>query len=235
MSAPKRSSPSFSPAVRATASCRSRLPAPTGGALRGTYRLVDFALSNLVNSGYFKIVVLTQYKSHSLDRHISDVAHVQPSCRIMWPRCRRSSASARAGTWAAPMPSTSPSTSSMMPSRTSWWWSARTTCTAWTSSRWWRTSPRAKATVAAVRQPLELANQFGVIEVDHDDPRKIAAFLEKPRHAAGSRTAPARSSRPWATTCSTRMPWSRRCPATPSDRPEARHGRGHHPLLRVPR
>ena len=37
----------------------------------GTYRLIDFVLSNLVNAGYFKIVVLTQYKSHSLDRHIA--------------------------------------------------------------------------------------------------------------------------------------------------------------------
>src|SRR5690349_24451327 len=37
----------------------------------GIYRLIDFALSNIVNSGYLKIVVLTQYKSHSLDRHIS--------------------------------------------------------------------------------------------------------------------------------------------------------------------
>jgi glucose-1-phosphate adenylyltransferase len=37
----------------------------------GRYRLIDFALSNLVNSGYRKIVVLTQYKSHSLDVHIS--------------------------------------------------------------------------------------------------------------------------------------------------------------------
>src|SRR5674476_455257 len=37
----------------------------------GIYRLIDFALSNVVNSGYLKIVVLTQYKSHSLDRHIS--------------------------------------------------------------------------------------------------------------------------------------------------------------------
>ena len=37
----------------------------------GTYRLIDFSLSNIVNSGYLKIVVLTQYKSHSLDRHIS--------------------------------------------------------------------------------------------------------------------------------------------------------------------
>ncbi|HEY2594030.1 MAG TPA: glucose-1-phosphate adenylyltransferase [Chloroflexota bacterium] len=37
----------------------------------GTYRLIDFALSNLANAGIFKIVVLTQYKSHSLDRHIA--------------------------------------------------------------------------------------------------------------------------------------------------------------------
>jgi len=37
----------------------------------GIYRLIDFALSNVVNSGYLQIVVLTQYKSHSLDRHIS--------------------------------------------------------------------------------------------------------------------------------------------------------------------
>jgi len=37
----------------------------------GTYRLVDFALSNVINSRYLHVVVLTQYKSHSLDRHIS--------------------------------------------------------------------------------------------------------------------------------------------------------------------
>ncbi|WP_156753846.1 glucose-1-phosphate adenylyltransferase [Actinokineospora pegani] len=37
----------------------------------GNYRLVDFVLSNLVNAGFHKLCVLTQYKSHSLDRHIS--------------------------------------------------------------------------------------------------------------------------------------------------------------------
>src|SRR5881227_480223 len=37
----------------------------------GLYRLIDFALSNLANAGYLKIVVLTQYKNHSLDRHIT--------------------------------------------------------------------------------------------------------------------------------------------------------------------
>ncbi|MBL7494835.1 glucose-1-phosphate adenylyltransferase [Frankia sp. CNm7] len=37
----------------------------------GLYRLIDFALSNLVNAGFLRIAVLTQYKSHSLDRHIT--------------------------------------------------------------------------------------------------------------------------------------------------------------------
>jgi glucose-1-phosphate adenylyltransferase len=35
------------------------------------YRLIDFALSNLVNGGLRRVAVLTQYKSHSLDRHIA--------------------------------------------------------------------------------------------------------------------------------------------------------------------
>ncbi len=37
----------------------------------GVYRVVNFALSNLVNAGWRRICVLTQYKSHSLDRHLS--------------------------------------------------------------------------------------------------------------------------------------------------------------------
>ncbi|MEV1045752.1 glucose-1-phosphate adenylyltransferase [Streptomyces sp. NPDC049916] len=43
-------------------------PAVTFG---GTYRLVDFVLSNLVNANILRICVLTQYKSHSLDRHVT--------------------------------------------------------------------------------------------------------------------------------------------------------------------
>ena len=37
----------------------------------GLYRLVDFVLSNFVNSGYFQIKVLTQYKASSLISHIT--------------------------------------------------------------------------------------------------------------------------------------------------------------------
>lgn len=44
----------------------------------GTYRLIDFALSNLVNASYRRIAVLTQYKSHSLDRHIAQTWRLSP-------------------------------------------------------------------------------------------------------------------------------------------------------------
>ena len=44
----------------------------------GSYRLVDFVLSNLVNANMTKIAVLTQYKSHSLDRHITTTWRLSP-------------------------------------------------------------------------------------------------------------------------------------------------------------
>ena len=44
----------------------------------GQYRLIDFALSNLVNTGLRKIVVLTQYLSHSLDRHLAQTWRLSP-------------------------------------------------------------------------------------------------------------------------------------------------------------
>src|SRR3954464_10128827 len=44
----------------------------------GQYRLFDFWLSNLVNGCYLKLVVLTQYKSHSLDRHVTTTWRLSP-------------------------------------------------------------------------------------------------------------------------------------------------------------
>ena len=46
---------------------RAKPAVPFGGA----YRIVDFTLSNCYNSGFRKILMLTQYKAMSLDRHIS--------------------------------------------------------------------------------------------------------------------------------------------------------------------
>lgn len=45
---------------------RSKPAVPFGG----TYRIIDFTLSNCLNSGLRRIKLLTQYMSHSLDRHL---------------------------------------------------------------------------------------------------------------------------------------------------------------------
>src|SRR6187399_631772 len=46
---------------------RAKPAVPFGGA----YRIIDFTLSNCLNSGLRKMLVLTQYKAMSLDRHIN--------------------------------------------------------------------------------------------------------------------------------------------------------------------
>lgn len=44
----------------------------------GDYRLWISALSNLANAGFLRIAVLTQYKSHSLDRHVATAWRLAP-------------------------------------------------------------------------------------------------------------------------------------------------------------
>jgi glucose-1-phosphate adenylyltransferase len=70
----------------------------------GVYRLVDFALSNLVNAGIRRICVLTQYKSLSLDRHLGtawrlsslldDYVMAVPAQQRLGPRWQAGSADA---------------------------------------------------------------------------------------------------------------------------------------------
>jgi glucose-1-phosphate adenylyltransferase len=45
----------------------------------GRYRIIDFVLSNFINSGYYRIKVLTQFRSESLDRHLSRAWRLSPT------------------------------------------------------------------------------------------------------------------------------------------------------------
>jgi len=153
----------------------------------GGYRLIDFALSNLVNSGYLKIVVLTQYKSHSLDRHISETWRM----------------STQLGRYVASVPAQQRvgkswflgSANAIYQSLNLIHDDAPDIVVVVGADHVYRMdfaqmveqhiASGAKASVAAVRQPLNMANQFGVIEVDQNDPQKIAAFVEKPASTAG--------------------------------------------------
>ena len=110
----------------------------------GSYRIIDFALSNFANARYLKIVVLTQYKSHSLDRHISpDVALLDAARQL-----RDAGAGADAarpamvpGLGRRDLPEPQPASTTSAP--TSCASSAPTTSTAWTRARWSSTTSTA--------------------------------------------------------------------------------------------
>jgi glucose-1-phosphate adenylyltransferase len=156
----------------------------------GNYRLIDFALSNLVNGGFFKIVVLTQYKSHSLDRHIAQtwrlsamlnnyVASVPAQMR-RGPRWFAGSADA-----------IFQNLNLIYDERPDY-------IMVFGADNIYRMDPRqmldyhiasrAGLTVAALRVPRAQASAFGVIEPTANG--RIAAFREKPTNAVGLPDAP---------------------------------------------
>ncbi len=79
----------------------------------GKYRIVDFVLSNLINSGIYSIYVLIQFKSQSLLQHLSDGWQFAGLLEepVHHPRARADAlARARPGTRAPPTPSIRTST-----------------------------------------------------------------------------------------------------------------------------
>jgi len=158
----------------------------------GIYRLIDFALSNVVNSGYLRVVVLTQYKSHSLDRHVTQTWRM----------------STMLGNYVTPVPAQQ---------RVGKHWYLGSADAIYQSLNLIRdedpdtvvvvgadhvyrmdfsqmvaqhAETGAACTVAAIRQPIELADQFGVIDVHPDDPTRIREFLEKPKDPVGLPDSP---------------------------------------------
>jgi len=147
----------------------------------GNFRLIDFVLSSLVNAGYLKICVLTQYKSHSLDRHITTTWRMSqlignyvtpvPAQQRLGPRWYTGSADA------------------ILQSLNLVYDEKPDYLVVFGADHVYRMDPAqmvadhiatgAEATVAGIRVPRREATAFGVIDTAADG-IKIAGFLEKP-------------------------------------------------------
>jgi glucose-1-phosphate adenylyltransferase len=148
----------------------------------GSYRLIDFALSNLINSGLRRIVVLTQYKSHSLDRHISQTWRMSPLLGgyvASIPAQQRLGKRWYSGSADAILQSMN-SLSDERPDYVMVVGADHVYRMDFDQMLQAHIESGFEASVAAIRQPMALASQFGVIEVDDANPSKIAAFREKP-------------------------------------------------------
>ena len=152
----------------------------------GSYRLVDFALSNLINSGLRRIVVLTQYKSHSLDRHISQTWRMSPLLGgyvTSIPAQQRLGKRWFTGSADAILQSMN-ALSDERPDYVVVVGADHVYRMDFDQMLQSHIESGMEATVAAIRQPIEICNQFGVIEVDESAPTKIASFREKPKDPA---------------------------------------------------
>jgi glucose-1-phosphate adenylyltransferase len=147
----------------------------------GLYRLIDFALSNLVNAGCLRICVLTQYKSHSLDRHITTTWRM----------------SGLLGNYVTPVPAQqrlgphwyTGSADAIHQSLNLIYDEQPDLVIVFGADHVYRMDPRqmidqhvasgAGVTVAAIPVPRAEATAFGVIQTGEDG-RSIEAFLEKP-------------------------------------------------------
>ncbi|WP_232818017.1 MULTISPECIES: glucose-1-phosphate adenylyltransferase [Kocuria] len=148
----------------------------------GTYRLIDFALSNLVNSGYLQIVVLTQYKSHSLDRHLSETWRLSTllgNYIASVPAQQRHGKDWFLGSANAIFQSMN-LIDDAKPDIVVVVGADHVYRMDFSQMVDFHIESGAKATVAGVRQPLDLVTSFGVIETDPEDPTKITQFVEKP-------------------------------------------------------
>jgi glucose-1-phosphate adenylyltransferase len=148
----------------------------------GQYRIIDFTLSNCINSKLRKIIVLTQYKSHSLERHISlgwnflnpemgeYIMTLPPQQRVdeHWYQGTADAIYQNIYTIEKERPQ-----ELLVLSGDHVYKMDYTKMLAYHRRR------KAEATVSAIEVTKEEASEFGIIEVDNDN--KIIGFEEKPK------------------------------------------------------
>ena len=146
----------------------------------GRYRIIDFVLNNFVNSGFHQIKILTQYKSDSLNKHISRGWSLCPSIDQyvdLVPAQMRTDGNWYKGTADAIYQNVNQITDSNF-----------SHICIFGGDHIYKMDVRqmlnyhiekgADLTISAIPVPIELASEYGVIEVD--DNWRLTGFIEKP-------------------------------------------------------
>ena len=150
----------------------------------GNYRIIDFVLSNFVNSGFMKIFVLTQFKSHSLLQHMREGWRVSSGIVKQFidpvPAQMRIGKKWYEGTADAIFQNMNliddedPDQVCIFGGDHIYRMDVRQMLK-------FHSKRQAVLTVAAIRVPIQDAHHFGIIEVDEE--WRMTGFVEKPENA----------------------------------------------------
>ncbi|HET9920187.1 MAG TPA: glucose-1-phosphate adenylyltransferase [Ktedonobacteraceae bacterium] len=154
----------------------------------GKYRIIDFALSNCVNSGITDVAVMTQYRPHSLHDHIGigkpwDLDRQKGGVTLLQPYVGRQESDWYQGTADAVYQNLG----FIMESRCDYvlilagdhiYRMDYSPMIAFHQQR------RAAATLGAVVIPLEEGSRFGILETDAEG--RVISFEEKPKQPRGT-------------------------------------------------
>ena len=147
----------------------------------GVFRIIDFTLSNCVNSGLRRILLLTQYKSFSLDRHLqqgwSFFRHEMGEFIMQLPPQQRMVRSWYEGTADAIFQNIY-SLQEQRPQYTLILSGDHIYQMDYASMLAFHMENDAQLTIGAIRVPREDAKRFGVMQID--DKQQIIGFEEKP-------------------------------------------------------
>jgi glucose-1-phosphate adenylyltransferase len=148
----------------------------------GKYRIIDFTLSNCVNSGIYRVAVLTQYRPHSLNDHIGigrpwDLDRMRGGVRLLQPYLGRKGSDWYRGTADA-----------VYQNLQAWAdWKADTLLILsgdhvykqdYNAMLAFHEDRKADVTVAVLQVPMAEAHRFGTMVTDGDG--RVVGFDEKP-------------------------------------------------------
>jgi glucose-1-phosphate adenylyltransferase len=150
----------------------------------GAYRIIDFTLSNCINSDVRRILILTQYKSLELVRHIRDgwnilspemgeYVEVLPPMKRVHKDWYQGTADAVFQNFQS-IEAEAPEVTLILSGDHIYKMNYREMID-------WHRKHGADATIATIRIAPEEAGRFGVMEIDHTDYR-VTGFEEKPQH-----------------------------------------------------